>query len=132
MIILRQLTYLLSHHEVYITMIELLAQKQLSAYNQNDLDTFCVCYHPQVQILDEDSRIVCQGIANFRTRYIALFTHFQCGAEVSQRIYLGSHCVDLESWWRIDLRTQERTEGKVMVRYSMSDDLISCVQFFKS
>ena len=112
-------------------MIELLAQKQLAAYNQKDLDAFCACYHPHVQILAEDSTLICQGIVDFRARYVSLFTHFQFGAEVSQRLHLGSHCVDLESWWRVDLRTQERTAGDVMVRYSMSDDLISCVQFFK-
>ena len=112
-------------------MIEKLAQKQLLAYNQNDLDAFCACYHHQVQVLDDTHQILCQGIDQFRLRYQDLFTKFSCGATVSNRMVLARHCVDLETWWRIEKKTQTHTQGDVLVYYQELDQLIYKVQFFK-
>ena len=111
-----------------MSVIEHLAQQQLDAYNRSDLDGFVACYHPEVRVLNGDEESL-HGIDAFRARYQALFSEWQFGASVPQRISLNTHCVDLEAWWRIDPDTGERTEGCVLVRYKERDGLIGMVQF---
>ena len=107
-----------------------LAARQLAAYNASDLDAFCACYHPEVIVLDAEEQVVA-GIDDFRERYRGLFEGFQFGAEVPKRLDAGAHCVDYETWWRIDPQTGERSEGVVLVRYTLKDDMIGWVQFFR-
>ena len=111
-----------------MSLIEQLAQRQLDAYNQSDLDGFVACYHSDVQVFNGDEQSI-NGIDEFRSRYRALFTEWQFGAAVPKRISLNAHCVDLEEWWRIDPDTEERSEGQVLVRYVERDGLIGTVQF---
>ena len=107
-----------------------LAARQLAAYNASDLNAFCACYHPEVVVLDAEEQIA-QGIADFRERYRGLFEGFQFGAEVTKRLDAGNHCVDYETWWRIDPQTGTRSAGVVLVRYTLRDDTIGWVQFFR-
>ncbi len=107
-----------------------LAIRQLEAYNASDLGAFCDCYHPEVIVFDAEERIV-EGLDDFRERYRGLFEGFQFGAEVSQRLDAGDHCVDYETWWRIDPETGARSEGLVLVRYTLRDEKIGWVQFFR-
>ena len=107
-----------------------LAARQLVAYNNSDLNAFCACYHPEVVVLDCDEQIVV-GIEDFRERYRGLFEGFEFGAEVTQRLDAGDHCVDYETWWRIDPGTGERSQGVVLVRYTLRDQTIGWVQFFR-
>ena len=111
-------------------MIEDLAARQLTAYNESDLDGFCACYHPEVRVLNADEEVL-QGIDDFRQRYAALFAHWQFGATVPTRLSCAEHCVDYEHWWRVDPETGERSEGEVLVRYTERDGLIAVVQFFR-
>jgi len=110
-----------------------LAARQLAAYNAADLDAFCDCYHTSVRVrggpdgLDEQP----PGLAAFRDRYQDLFTRWRFGAEVSQRLVLGEHAIDFERWWRIDPDRGERSEGEILVRYTLRDDRIGVVQFLK-
>jgi hypothetical protein len=46
-----------------------LAERQLSAYNDANLDAFCACYHRDVVVLDADGEVSLQGIEPFRSRY---------------------------------------------------------------
>jgi hypothetical protein len=107
-----------------------LAARQLAAYNASDLDAFCACYHPEVVVMDAEEQIA-QGLTDFRERYRGLFEGFQFGAEVSKRLDAGGHCVDYETWWRIDPGTGVRSQGLVLVRYTLRDDTIGWVQFFR-
>ena len=111
------------------SVVEQLALAQLQAYNQSDLDAFCACYHPQVQILDEAGAVTIQGLDSFRERYVDLFSRYQFGATVSQRLVLNQTCIDDESWWRIDPDTGSRSEGRVLVRYQEKGGKIALVQF---
>jgi hypothetical protein len=111
-----------------MTTIARLAEKQLDAYNQSDLDAFVACYHPDVRVWNGDEQSIA-GIDEFRERYQDLFSEWQFGATVPQRISLSTHCVDLEEWWRIDPETGERSEGQILVRYEERDGLIGTVQF---
>ena len=111
-----------------MTRIEQLAQRQLDAYNRSDLDAFVACYHSGVRVLNGDEESV-RGIEGFRERYRTLFSDWEFGATVPQRLALNTHCIDFEAWWRIDPQTQQRSEGQVLVRYEERDGLIGTVQF---
>ena len=107
-----------------------LAARQLAAYNAADLEAFCGCYHPEVRVLEDlEERVV--GIEAFRERYRDLFTRWNFGAEVSQRLVLGPHAIDLERWWRVDPDRGERSEGEILVRYTQREDVIGTVQFLR-
>ena len=108
--------------------IEDLAQRQLTAYNTANLDAFVACYHEDIVVLNDDEESL-RGRDAFRERYAGLFNEWEYGADVPQRLGLGDHCVDFETWWRIDPSTGERSEGSVLVRYSLRDGLIGVVQF---
>ena len=113
-----------------MTRIEQLATEQLAAYNRADLDAFVACYHPQVRVFQGDELTV-NGIDAFRRGYETMFREWQFGASVPQRIALTSHCVDYETWWRIDPQSGERSEGQILVRYEERDGLIGTVQFLR-
>lgn len=104
-----------------------LAERQLSAYNAHDLDAFCACYHPEVQMF-EGEELGLTGIAAFRERYADMFERGGFGATVPERIHHGEHCVDLEHYWR-QAPGAERSEGTCLVRYSLRDQQIGTVQF---
>lgn len=109
--------------------IEELAIRQLAAYNAADLEAFVACYHEDVLVLADDEESL-RGRADFRQRYRSLFEGaWAFGAAVPQRLSVGAHCVDYETWWRVDPETSERSEGLVLVRYSERDGLIGVVQF---
>ena len=113
-----------------MTRIERLAQQQLDAYNASDLDAFVACYHPDVCVFNGDEQSV-MGRDEFRKRYQTLFDEWQFGASVPRRMSLNTHCVDFETWWRVDPNTGERSEGTVLVRYEERDGLIGTAQFLR-
>lgn len=108
--------------------IAALAARQLAAYNAGDLDAFVACYHADVVVMNGD-KITVTGIAAFRERYADLFTHWNFGATVPEQVAHGSHCIDLEDYWREDPETGERSEGRVLVHYTLRDDRIGQVRF---
>ena len=113
-----------------VTPIEQLAQRQLDAYNQADLDAFVACYHQDVRVFSGNEQTI-SGIDQFRRQYQSLFESWQFGASVPQRLALNGHCIDFEEWWRIDPRTHERSEGQILVRYEERDGVIGTVQFLR-
>ena len=108
--------------------ISKLATRQLDAYNASDLEGFVACYHEDVLVLKGEEQSI-RGKDAFRERYTALFSEWTFGAAVPNRFYLGKHCVDYERWWRIAPGSVERSEGEVIVRYTLRDGLIGIVQF---
>ncbi len=78
-----------------------LADRQLAAYNASDLDAFVACYHEDVRVLDCEEETL-RGREALRERYRGLFELWSFGAEVPRRVHLNQHCVDYETWWRID------------------------------
>jgi hypothetical protein len=107
-----------------------LATRQLAAYNAADLDGFCGCYHSDVVVFD-GSRETLRGLDAFRERYRGMFEAWTFGASVEERLSVGPHAVDDETWWRVDPETGERSEGEVLVRYTERDGLIGTVQFLR-
>ena len=113
-----------------MALVSELAQRQLDAYNLSDLDAFCACYHPDVVVLDDQKETV-RGIEAFRARYVSLFEKWEFGAAVPARLAAGTHCVDHETWWRIDPESGQRSDGEILVRYTERDGKIAVVQFLK-
>ena len=110
--------------------IATLASRQLDAYNESDLDAFVGCYHPAVRVFEGEA-LVCEGTNAFRARYARLFTDFEFGARVDERLDVGPHCVDLEHWWRIDPETGARSEGAILVCYEAVEGRIGVVRFLR-
>jgi len=107
-----------------------LAQQQLDAYNASDLEAFVACYHQDVRVLNGDEESI-RGHHDFRERYRTLFAEWDFGATVPERMSLNTHCVDFERWWRVDPKTDERSDGEILVRYEERDGLIGTVQFLR-
>ena len=112
------------------SLIARLASRQLEAYNRADLEAFCACYHPNVLVYDAQGQISSEGAEAFRARYASMFAQGKFGAEVTERIIMGEHCVDRELYWREAIEGREASKGEVLVRYRLIDNLIGEVQFF--
>ena len=109
---------------------EIIVQRQLAAYNARDLEAFVACYSEDVRVFEGET-LLSEGREAFRERYRALFSTFSFGADVSERLSQGDHCVDLEHWWRIDPETKTRKEGKILVCYSLQGEFIGLVRFLR-
>ena len=107
-----------------------LANRQLEAYNRADLEAFCACYHPNVLVYDTQGQITVKGAEAFRAHYAPMFAQGKFGAEVPERIIMGEHCIDREIYWREAIEGREASNGEVLVRYRLIDNLIGEVQFF--
>ena len=108
-----------------------LADQQLTAYNQADLDAFCACYHREVVVLDASGEISLRGLDAFRARYADMFARGGFGAEVPDRLVVGEHCVDLERYWRNGPDSGPQVTGELLVRYQLREGLIGLVQFLR-
>jgi len=112
-----------------MTQVTELSDRQLEAYNRGDVEAFCACYHPQVTVLDERGEVTREGMANFRESYARMFKECsEVRATITERVALGDHVVELESWSRRGSEG-ELQEGRVIVRYTECDGLVRWVQF---
>ncbi len=74
-----------------------IAQRQLEAYNVQDLDAFCACYADDVVVADLNGQTTSTGIAAFRARYADTFSKFpQNKVRLVNRIAVGDHVMDHE------------------------------------
>jgi hypothetical protein len=105
-----------------------LAQRQLDAYNRGDLDAFCACYHPDVEV----SRTIgapptVKGLAQFRTGYAERFAQSpELHCEVKSRIVLGETVLDEE---HVTGLAGQPGVLHVVAIYGFRDGLISNVWF---
>jgi hypothetical protein len=105
-----------------------LAREQLVAYNTAQLEPFAACYHPEVEVFREEE-LSFRGRDVLRERYRDLFERWAFGAAVPERLHLGGHCVDFETWWRVNPDNGQRSTGTMLARYQEGDGLIARVQF---
>jgi hypothetical protein len=72
-------------------------EAQLVAYNAQDIEAFCACYHDDVCIEDGNGVVLSTGIAVFRQKYAALFARHPANrVEVVQRMRIGPWVIDEE------------------------------------
>jgi hypothetical protein len=117
------------------TIIEL-SEAQLVAYNRRDLEAFCACFTEDVRVVDEACHVTIDGGAAFRARYAELFGKWsEIGGVVLQRMVLGPHVVEHESYYRKDAEGVVRESGEVIVRYTKRDNggasKIAMVEFLR-
>ncbi|MBU6371689.1 MAG: nuclear transport factor 2 family protein [Alphaproteobacteria bacterium] len=105
-----------------------IAQKQLDAYNAQDLDAYMACFTPDCVIADLNGAVTQNGAGEIRARYAAMFAKFpQNKAELLHRIAHGTVVIDHE-------RVVRAPGGEVfeaVAIYTVRDGLIARVDFAK-
>lgn len=78
-----------------------LAQKQLDAYNRQDMEAFAACYADDVVVADLHGAVSTAGIAAFRDRYAKMFRENpENRAELVSRMAVGNVVIDHERVFR--------------------------------
>jgi hypothetical protein len=105
-----------------------IAQKQLDAYNAQDVDTMVSYYAPGCIVAAPDGTITERSRAEIHARYAKAFAAFpQNKAKLKNRIAVGDTVVDHEHV----VRAPGGEEFDIIAIYSFKDGLISRVAFAK-
>ena len=107
---------------------ELLAQEQLDAYNNHDIEAFLKPYSSTVEIYNQKTgEIMMKGHDAMRERYGKMFKEMdKLNANVTKRMALGDFCIDYED---VTLRENEFT--KAIAIYECKEGEIIKVWFIK-
>ena len=77
---------------------EQLAQGQLDAYNNRDIQTFCSFFAEDVAVYDaHDHRLIMEGIEQFRARYTQTFSNDKLHCTLVHRMVQDNIVIDQES-----------------------------------
>ncbi|WPU63209.1 nuclear transport factor 2 family protein [Peredibacter starrii] len=109
-------------------MIEL-AQGQLEAYNERNIEKFVAFYHPEVQVwrLGAESQKTCDNIKTFKEMYRERFEkNPELHCELRSRTVLNDSVLD-EEW--VTGVTGAQAPSHVVAIYGFRDDLIGYVWF---
>ncbi len=106
-----------------------LVQRQLDAYNAQDVDAMMACYADDAVLAGFNGAITHQGLAAVRQRHVDLFYQYPKNrARVVHRIDLGTTVIDHED--------VERTPGgerfQVAAIYTLKDGKIARVDFARA
>lgn len=106
-------------------MVEL-AQGQLDAYNERNLEKFLTFYHPNVQVFKlAGNEKICEGLEAFRPIYKKRFEENpELHCELKSRVVLNDSVLD-EEW----VTGGGPTPGHVVAIYGFLDNLIAYVWF---
>jgi uncharacterized protein (TIGR02246 family) len=105
-----------------------IAQKQLDAYNAQDLDKYVSYFTPDCAIVAPDGTVTEKSREEIRARYAKAFAAFpQNKAELKNRIAVGGTVVDHE----LVIRAPGGEQFEIIAIYSFKDGLISRVAFAK-
>ena len=104
-----------------------LIQRQLDACNARDIDAFCACYAPDVQVfLLPDHTLRFRGIDAFRAAYSTQFADWPAQrARSESRQICGSFITDLEFVTGVP----GRPDAHVLAIYNVVDNLITHAWF---
>lgn len=103
-----------------------IVQRQLDAYNAQDLDLFCTFYAPDCVISDLNGAVQQTGLGEIRARYEKAWALFpQNRAVVLSRIVVGNTVIDHE---RVS-RAPGGETFEVAAIYTLRDGLIARVDF---
>lgn len=103
-------------------------QRQLEAYNAQDMDTFLATYAPDCQICDLNGAVTQNGREDIRARYSAMFAQYpQNKARLVNRISLGDVVIDHEDV----TRGPDGPKLEAVAIYTVKNGLIARVDFVK-
>ena len=103
-------------------------ERQVTAYNAQDLGKFIACYAETAIIEDAEGTPIMSGRGEMRERYGRLFEQFpDQRAEIVSRIRVGSYVLDEE---RISGRSEEDLHA-VAIYHLDGDGLIDRVRFLR-
>ena len=106
-----------------------IAQRQLDAYNAQDLDAYCGYFTDDVVVADVGGEANLRGNAAYRERYAGAFAKFPNNrAELLNRIVLGNVVIDHE---RVDRGDGATPVFEVAAIYTFNGDKIARVDFAK-
>ena len=105
-----------------------LVQKQLDAYNAQDVAALAACYAPDCQIVSPDGAVTEKSREDVAARYTKAFAQFpQNHANLTNRIAVGNSVVDHEHV----VRAPGGEEFEIIAIYTVKDGLIARVNFAK-
>lgn len=107
-----------------------LAERQLRAYNDRDIDAFCACYAPRVRVSDCSTleQPTVDGMDAFRARYAKAFVDEpQVRCEVVHRHVFGRFVTDFESLTGF----KDGKPRQAVAVYEMQGEVISRVVFLR-
>jgi hypothetical protein len=103
-------------------------ERQLDAYNKQDLDAFVACYAPDVIVSSLNGAITETSRDGLRARYAKTFAEFpENKARLVNRIQVGSTVIDHEDV----TRGPGKDRFEVIAIYTVKDGLIARVDFAK-
>jgi len=103
-------------------------QRQLEAYNAQDLDAFCATYADDCVICDLHGAVTQSGAGEIRARYARTFADFpQNRAWVEHRMALGDVVIDHEK----GERSPNGPSFEALVIYTVKNGRIARVDFVK-
>ena len=106
---------------------ELLAQRQLDAYNAHDILAFAECYSEDVEIFDFNSgQLLMAGREQLIERYGTLFENKALHAKLTNRMTLGAYAIDEE-----EVTGRGDSVIHAIAIYQVEDKLIRRVWFIK-
>ncbi len=105
-----------------------IVQRQLDAYNAQDIDTFCACFAADCVLSELNGAVTQQGTAALRQRYETLFaTYPENHASLVNRVVVGDVVIDHED---ITRSPSERINAAAI--YTVKDGLIARVDFVRA
>lgn len=105
-----------------------IVQRQLDAYNAQDLDALCACFAADCILSELNGAITQQGAASIRERYQTLFASFpENHAVLVNRVAVGNVVIDHED---ITRSANERINAAAI--YTVKDGLIARVDFVRA
>lgn len=107
---------------------EAIVQRQLDAYNVQNLDEFCACFAEDCVLAELNGAVTQQGAAAIRERYQSLFaTYPENHAALVNRVVVGNVVIDHED---IARSPSERINAAAI--YTVKDGLIARVDFVRA
>ena len=102
-------------------------QRQVEAYNAQDLDAFCACFAEDCVIADLNGAVTQQGKSAIRARYEQMFAQFpENRARIVNRMAVGDVVIDHEDITRSpDLRIN------AVAIYTVKNGLIARCDFVR-
>lgn len=102
-------------------------ERQVEAYNAQDIDAFCACYAEDCVIADLNGAVRQRGRAQLRERYAAMFAQYpENRARIVKRIALGDVVIDHE-----DVRRSAELRLEAVAIYTVKQGRIARVDFVK-